>query len=196
MTATTDLQCHVVGASARSGDRPTTVFGALDRASGVLLIDLSRELKPGMVEVRRRGASFVTNDAAVADFDQLFTEADLKDAIDAYFYFNSRGVLELESAVQRFNPETKIEADGMDEGGRKYRIAPDISNGQLGVIVMCWFARRIGGFDRVLDAYDDFADMESFTVGAGPLTDDQGRTISRMEMGGKLPIGADGWPLE
>jgi len=184
------LQVTIGGLSANSNTSGETVLGELDVASGVLLIDASVSVAPGMPETRHDGCAVVTNNAGADDHDMLFADADIRDAITEYFSFAGRGLLVLDEAVARHNPGTKIEPDGLDERGRKYRIAPDMTNGQMAVIVMCWAAVRQNGFARQLAAFDDMQDVSITTVGIPGKGEVAGYT-----MGGKLALGRDGWPL-
>lgn len=170
-----------------------TLFGELDRASSVLLIDLSREIRPGEPVKRRRGCAVLTNDPLSDDHDLLFTEDALRQAIADYYTFVGRDLLVLDDKVSRFNPQSVIEADGIDERGRKYRFATNISNGQVAVVAMCWFALQQSGFASQIAALDDYADLSITSVGIHPAAGNP-KTMG-YAMGGKLAIGADGWPV-
>lgn len=194
MTESIQIQAAIGGLG--SGAGAEIVFGELDRPSGVLLIDAALALPPGMPEARRGGCAVVTNNPSTDDRDELFTDVELRQAIEDYFAFSGRGLLVIEPAVARHDPRSKIEPDGLDERGRKYRIAPDMTNGQLAVIVACWFAMRQSGVASHLDAMVDAEDDTIITVGIPGTVGPSGRSGAvRFEMGGRLPIGADGWPL-
>ena len=185
------LQATIGGLSAVSNSGGETVYGVLDVPTGMLLVDSSKTVEAGTPEKRGRGCAVVTNNGNCDDFDLLFTGDDLRGAIADYFSFAGRGLLTIEDAQQRHNPATKIEPDGVDEHGPKYRIANDISNGQIAVIVLCWFALRQAGFARQLSAFDEYADLEVTSIGI-PAS---GKTAVSYAMGGRLPIGRDGWPV-
>lgn len=184
------LQATIGGFSSTAATGGDTLLGELDVGTGVLLIDTHAAAPAGVAEVRRPGYAVVTNNSAAPDFDIVFTENDLRDAIADYYGFAGRGLLVLESPVSNFNPASKIEPDGLDERGRKYRIAQDMSNGQVAVMVLCWFAARQSGFASQLEAFDDMMDVSITTVGI------PGRgEVAGYALGGKLPLGRDGWPL-
>lgn len=175
------LQATVGGMAAASGE-VFTLLGELDQPSGVLLIDAAVKIPPGAKERRYEGCAAVSNNPASQERDILFTEADLRDAINAYFDFVGRGLLDLDEAVGRFNPTSAIENDGLDERGRKYRLAADMTNGKLAVIVMCWFALRQAAISQQIDAFKDYDDLdETVTIGMGPGYDG-------------VRTRADGWP--
>jgi hypothetical protein len=183
------LQATISGLAANSKNGGDTVFAAFDVASGLVVVDAVRTLPAGGTETRRDHAAVVTNNSACEDFDLLFTEADLRDAINDYYALSGRGLLHIESGVARLDPATMLEPDGVDEKGRKYRIAPGIGNGHLAVIVLCWFAARQGNFSRQIAAFDEYSDLNVSSVG---LPD---REVFGYAMGGMLPLGRDGWPL-
>jgi hypothetical protein len=187
------MQATIGGLAASASATGETVFGVLDVATGVLLIDMSATARPGQPEKRMEGCAVVTNNAGAEDCDQVFTEADLRAAIADYYAFAGRGLLVLEKPVQRLDPASKIEPDGLDEHGRKYRIAQDMSNGQIAVMVLCWFASRQAGFARQLDAFDDMMDLTVTSVGLPGSS--VPRKISGYTMGGKLAVDSEGWPV-
>lgn len=185
------MQVTIGGMSSGAATGGEVLFGELDVCTGVLLIDAAKPLRAGVNEQRVNGCAVATNNPRSPDYDALFQDADIRDAIDDYFTFSGRGLLVLDDAVARYNPALKIEADGIDERGRRHRIAPDMSDGQMAVIVMCWFAARQAGFSRQLEAFDELGDMGILTVGLE--RPGSRRTVSA---GGSLiPVGPDGWPL-
>lgn len=189
------LQASIGGLAANVSDPTITVLGALDVPTGVLLVDVARNTPAGEPEHRAKGCAFVTNNGSAEDFDLLFTEDAMRQAISDYYAFAGRGLLVLDRGVERFNPANMIEPDGLDERGRKYRIKPDANNGQLAVIVLCWFALQQSGFARQLAAFDEYAaDLSITTVGIGSTTS-SGRRVAGYAMGGQLALGPDGWPV-
>lgn len=192
------MQVTIGGMSARPGSSGMTLFGELDVATGLLLIDEARSVAPGVPVARRGECAMLTNDATAPDYDALFTDADIRAAITDYYSFQGRSLLMLEDAVRQFDPGSKIEPDGIDEHGRKFRVAPDISDGQVAVMVMCWFAMRQTGTNAQIAVFDELADMTLHTVGMGGRTVHAaaGNPLTRgYTMGGQLAIGADGWPV-
>lgn len=185
------LQATIGGMSANSGTGGETVYGALDVGSGVLLVDVAQSLAMGAKPKRHRTSAMLTNDPTADDFDVIFAETDLQVAIRDYFSFAGRGVLSIGDDVQRHNPASKIEADGLDEHGRKFRLAQDITNGQLAIIALCWFAMRQAGFAQQVASFDE---VDPIVRSLG-IPDPARREIHGYAMGGKLPLGADGWPV-
>lgn len=187
------LQATVGGLAAQSSSAGETVYGLLDVATGMLLVDGSSVVEAGMPEVRRDGCAAVTNNASTDDCDLVFTGEDMRAAIGDYFAFAGRGLLVFEDAQQRHNPASRVAADGVDEHGPKYRVAPDITNGQVAVIVLCWFALKQSGFARQLAAFDDYEELKIHSVGLPG--GGKAKEVVTYAMGGDLPIGRDGWPV-
>ena len=184
------LQATIGGFSSAAATGGDTLLGELDIGTGVLLVDTHAAAPAGVAEVRRQDYAVVTNNSGAPDFDIVFTENDLRDAIADYFGFAGRGLLVLDQNVARFDPASKIEPDGLDERGRKYRIAQDMTNGQVAVMVLCWFAVRQSGFASQIASFDDLMDVTITTVGIPG-----GGEAAGYAMGSKIALGRDGWPL-
>lgn len=183
-TDSISLQATIGGMSAASPE-VYTLLGQLDRISGVLLVDAAVRVKPGTPERRIGGSAAVTNNTETQDRDALFTEADIRDAINAYMDFAGRGLLVLAESVSRFNPQSALETDGLDSHGRKYRISPEMNNGRLAVLALCWYAFRQSNIGATMAQQDDYADLfDITTIGMGPNDVND------------LRIRADGWPEE
>lgn len=191
-----NLQATIGGMAARSTEGGQTLTAMFDTVSGVLLVMSAKAMPAGAPEMRQRGHAVVTDNGNADDYDALFTEDQIRDAISDYFSFSGRGLLQFDGGAERMNPTSKIEADGVDERGRKYRVAADINNGQVAVLVLCWFAVRQAGFARQLAAFDDYANLDMSVTTVGLDDDAEVRQVVGYAMGGKLPLGADGWPVE
>lgn len=194
------LMQATIGGMSLAGERgAAVVYAGFDTGLGVLLMAEGRRLGPGEAVPRRQGYAVLSNYAG-SDSDVVFAETDLQEAIRDYFAFAGRGLLEFADQVNAFNPQSKIEPDGLDESGRKFRVGNDISNGQVAVIALCWFAVRQSGFAAQLEAFDDMQDPRIRSIGLPGDEDDDDdgqrrRAVVRYEMGGELPIGEDGWPV-
>ena len=127
---------------------PASIFAAYDPAADILLVAREATYEGG----ERAGFLKVTNQVRDAAHDAMFTEDDTRDAINAYFELDALKLLTLGQSVQRCSPDSKIERDGMDEGGMKYRIHPDISNAQVAVL----FAALYAGRQRSVGVAQDF----------------------------------------
>jgi hypothetical protein len=67
------------------------------------------------------------------------------------------------------NPEPKIEYDGLREGGKIYRLAPDMSNAQVAVLATCLYVEQYQNTQKTLEMADDIADLNDLFSG-GILT--------------------------
>ena len=120
---------------------PTSLFAAYDPQTDILLVARESPYEGG----EREGFLKITNQTRDVAHDAVFTEDDTRAAITAYFELDALRLLTLGQAVQRCSPESKIERDGMDEHGMKYRIHPDISNAQVAVLFASFYAGKQRG---------------------------------------------------
>jgi len=170
----------------------TTLFGEFDPDTGVLLIAEERAEKPGRPIGVDEDSMVATNIANLPEYDVLFDEDDMRAAIVAFFNLYQSGLVVLEQSVRHLNPQSKVEPDGVDEHGRKYRVMPDITNGQTAAIVMCWLTERVVNSGRQVEAMKDVPDLGMMTVGLPP----EFIRAARLAMGGQaastLPVSDPG----
>lgn len=133
-----------------------SLFCAYDPANDLLLI--ARE-GAEFERHRRDGFLHITNQDRDEAIDALFTNDDLQEAISGYFEMSSLGLLTIASEAQRVNPSTKIERDGLDANGPRYRIAPDMSNGQVAVLVACRYAAQQRSVAAASEAVSEILSM-------------------------------------
>ena len=145
------------------GEAPATVLCAFDRASGTLRVADER----AMESAGRAGWLLVTNQRTDEHCDAFFSPDMLRDAIAAFFLMESLGLVGIDKKAERARPTSKIESDGMDERGVKYRIKSDCGNKQVAVLAACWFANIQRGVGAALDDFDDL-------YGDGEAGDDVG----------------------
>ncbi|SER35668.1 MULTISPECIES: hypothetical protein [Pseudomonas] len=117
--------------------RPVTLLCALDDSTNVLTIAAE---SPILTE-RKEGFAVVTNQDTDS-FDMKFTDDLIRDAITSYYARSSQETLAVLDALARFSPDNAITKDSFDERGPRYRISPDIQNGQLAILAACAFADR------------------------------------------------------
>jgi len=110
--------------------QPVTIIGQLDDRSGILVL-----VKDVAYREERISDEFaLVSNLDLPEVDFRFTDRHLADAIRAYYMRRAQRTLSVEDALRRFEPDNKIEGDSVDEGGRRYRIAGDIQNGQVAVL--------------------------------------------------------------
>jgi hypothetical protein len=189
------LQANIGGfGGAGSGAHAVTVLGEMLLDSQILLIDAAVNVRAGAAEKRYEGCAVVTNNAASEDRDALFTEENLRQAVGDYFDFQARGLLSLDGDARQFDPASGIEMDGIDERGRKYRFNSTITNGQVAVLVLCWFAQEQVRSRKSVEAAREYEEIQAmFNIGMVASARPGSRQAVRTYMG--VPIGIDGWPV-
>ncbi|APQ14646.1 hypothetical protein BJP27_24035 (plasmid) [Pseudomonas oryzihabitans] len=135
---------------------PTTLICALKTDSNILVVAKEEALR----ETRREGYGLVTNLHLPAS-DWLFTDDHIRQAINTYMLRSTQGTLDILEALGRHEPRNSIIKDGFDENGPRYRIAADITNGQLAVLAACGFADKQASFAAALGLADDFLALYS-----------------------------------
>lgn len=160
----TKIQATVVGFQGR----PCTLFSLFDTETKVLAVAKETDYRSD----RAKGCVVITNDSTIAR-DQLFTDAELKAAITAYYELdsglsadNSSSRLNFSDAVTRNNPSNAIERDGIDASGQKYRVAEGVTNGQIAVLATCLYATKADCVQRTVDMAGD---LQSILRGGSPV---------------------------
>jgi hypothetical protein len=144
------LQAEVTGYKGPA----VNLLGALDPDSGLLVI--AKELPMG----ERLDETMVTsNDPRSERRDSLFSEDDLQDAIRLYFRAQSTGMVELLPNVTKHEVANRIENDGINENGTKYRLHPDITNGSIAVLALTALADRAYKAQSATQFSSDLAEM-------------------------------------
>jgi hypothetical protein len=138
--------------SGYSGDS-VTLLALLDPATGVLAIaKKTRDFR----EVADEGYAFVTNTRTDA-YDCLFTEDHWAQAIRDYQVAEGNETVKLGDEAARFSP--RIETDGVDDRGQKYRLHADLSNGEVAVLALVHFQQRQLAMSAVDLAMDEWFDL-------------------------------------
>ncbi|ABO60642.1 hypothetical protein LA345_39150 (plasmid) [Burkholderia vietnamiensis] len=130
------------------------LLGALDPKTGLFIV-----AKEQGIDERSDGALVVSNSTRMEDRDRLFDEDKLQRAIQLFFSLKGQGLLELLAAVTKHDPATRIESDGMSERGTRYRLAPEMSNGNIAVLAMIEAADMALAANTTIDTADDIAQM-------------------------------------
>lgn len=138
-----------INASGYQG-QPVSVMAGFDPATDVLLI-----FKESVYETtEREGWLRVSTSDRDAVHDLIFVEDNSREAIVEYFELDAMGLVQYGEGLTRLDPKGRIERDGMDEAGMKYRIHPDITNGQVAVLIAAFTARA----QRNVAASNEFFD--------------------------------------
>jgi hypothetical protein len=149
MTAPIKMRVNIAGFAGSA----VSVYCAFDPATDVLLIgSVAEEYQAGP----REDFLKITNTGTDAAFDAVFQNDETKEAIEAYFALASMRLIVMKESAKRLTPDAKIERDGMDERGPKYRIAPDIGCGQVAVLVASLFAKKQRAHAAAAESFKEF----------------------------------------
>ncbi len=148
------------------GGKPCTLFSLLDSETNILVVSA----EGGYRKERRDGCVVITNDKGISR-DRLFADDDIKAAINA-FYSLKNGIAEdgrssrltFSERVQRANPESSIEKDGIDQSGPRYRIAENITCAQMATLATCLHAMKSSSIESALDMADELTKLLSGEV--------------------------------
>lgn len=145
------IQCSIGGFSGGM----ITLFSALDAETGVLTIAASGRL----LKTRRQDCIVISN-LRDLECDFVFTDAMIREAIDAWNIIRSDTVdsghsrLVFADRVRAANPASMIEAHGLDERGRQYRLAENVGNESVAVLATCLWTLKANTRESVLDTAD------------------------------------------
>lgn len=155
MTSTTKFLVSIAGYSGPS----ITLVCVYDQREDVLTIAREEPL----VEVRREGFGMVTN-LDLPAIDLRFDDSRIRDSIRDYYRRTSQDTIDLIAKLARHSPENAVTNDGFDESGPRYRIAPEISNGQIAVFAACCFAGAQSPISAAIAMMDDITELYGFVT--------------------------------
>lgn len=142
----------VVSISGYAGE-PVSLLAFSDPGNGVLAIaKKTRDFQEAGLE----GFAFVTNTRAET-YDCLFTEEHMADAIRAFLVGEGSELITLGDHASRYRP--RIETDGVNESGQKYRLPADLTNGEVAVLALTHFHSRQRAITTAGAAMDEFFDL-------------------------------------
>lgn len=134
--------------------KPVTLQCFYDHSGDVLVV--MREVP--FIERRTDGFALVTNmELQTRDF--LFSDDHIREGIREYFARTGLGTIDIDAAIVRYQPDAKIENDGIDERGPKYRLDPEIGNGQVAIIAAVAFIKSQRPVIDAIGAVDDFTKL-------------------------------------
>lgn len=150
------------------GGRACSLFSAFDTDAKVLIVGAEAEYRAQ----RRENCIVLTNDPEIQR-DSLFSDADLRNAISAFFSLKSGIAADGKSSriafserAARANPEQSIEKDGIDAGGQRFRVAEGVTCGQIAALATCLHALRADTVERTVKMAEAF----KFLAHGGILT--------------------------
>lgn len=140
---------------------PVTLACVKDPATGVLVI--SKQVKYNEAKLAPDFALVSSHTLAQTDF--TFNDEKFGDAVKAYFDQKGQGILVVHESLARFNPDNRIEYDSVDATGRRYRIAPEIDNGQVAVLAVAAFAEIQNHISTANQVADEISGLlELYTI--------------------------------
>ena len=145
------LQATIAGFSGQG----QTLIGVLDEKSGVLVVAKAIKFR----EDKAKDDFCLVSNLNLPAVDWQFTDEHLRDAIKGYYQRVAQGLLIIEEPVRRFQPDNRIERDTVDIHGQKYRISPDIDNGQVGILALCYYCNRQDGMNAAMEAANELTDF-------------------------------------
>lgn len=145
-----------IGGFGPAGSEPVTLMAFKSNALGTMTV-LS---KITYRECPDEGFAFVTN-LRLKTFDCLFKEEHLADAITGYKEGEGMGTILLADDVSKYRP--RIEVDGVDTQGQKYRLHSDIGNAEVAVLALAHFMSRQRGIESLTQMSDDIARLYQIT---------------------------------
>lgn len=146
-----------IGGYGGAGAEAISLVALKDEATGVLAILKKVDYQAAPIP----GQAFVTN-LKLDNYDCLFKEEHLGDAIRAYKEAEGMGTIVLGPDVAKYAP--RIAVDGIDQSGQKYRLHENMSNGELAVLALTHFmsrqkaiSAREGQADKLFSMYEIFS---------------------------------------
>lgn len=150
------------------------VVAAMDEASGLILVVRADDFDEEMDFPTE--LTILTNVSLLPTWTMFFKEEQLRDAIEAYHALSAHGLIELDSPVQRYDPVSMIQFNGIKEGGVEYRFSESMGNGHVAVLVCALFAEKQRKIRASLAAQEQ-------SVRAWPYENKQNHVIAPMSVG-------------
>lgn len=145
-----------IGGFGPAGAMPVTLMAFKSNALGTMTVLNQITYR----EFPDEGFAFVTN-LRLKNYDCLFKEEHLAAAITAYKEAEGMGTILLADDVAKWRP--RIESDGVDTQGQKYRLHGDIGNAEVAVLALAHFMSRQRGIESVTQMSDDIARLYQIT---------------------------------
>lgn len=145
------IQCTIAGFSGQ----PSTIIGNLDENTGVLVM-----VKEVTYREERIAPDFaLVSNLDLKELDFRFDDKHLSDAIRSFYTRKAQMTLDIMTGLQRYDPESRIEREAVDESGRRYRVAPDIQNGQVAILAAVSLVEHSGNFSAAKEMADELIDL-------------------------------------
>lgn len=135
---------------------PCTVLATLADDGGAIYV-------AKIVDFRRQRFqdSLIISNMELDSVEMQFTESDLGEAIAAYLQAKNGGLISFSNEAQQADPGSAIEQDGINEAGRKMRIAAEIKNPQVAALAICLYATKARTHGKVMNMMNDLMSLQS-----------------------------------
>lgn len=133
----------------------TTLIAGLDTGTGILVVMKQHKYSEKLI---KSDMTMITN-MDLDDADTVFTDKDIKSAVESYFTRCAQSTIVIKDEARRFTPDSKVETDTVTTTGRTYRISPDIDNGQMAVLALCAFVDKQKGVGGTIEALNELDSM-------------------------------------
>lgn len=147
-----------VNAAGYHGD-PVTIMCLLDEQTGVLVVGKKVDYRESRV---KPDVALVTN-MDLPDLDFRFQDRHLSESIRSFFTRDGQGLLDITKELGLYNPKEKIEMVGVDEGGRRYNIHDEVTNGQMAVLMAIAFVENQKPISAMIDATNELLEFHTVT---------------------------------
>ena len=108
--------------------------------------------------------SFVIANTKLEAVEFHFTEDMLGDAIAAFQQAQNGGLIKFAKEAQQADPAGSIEQDGINESGRKMRIASEIKNAQIATLAIALYATKASVNANVMTMFDELAALTAGSI--------------------------------
>ncbi len=136
------------------GAQAVTLVCFHDAESGVLIVDSSMTF----AEHRPDGFALITN-LPLQTRDFLFTEDHIRDSIRDYYAMSGQELIDIDDSLMRYRPDGKIEREGIDERGPKFKLSEDIGNGEVAILAAVAFVMGQEPINGAMQAMGDFTKL-------------------------------------
>jgi hypothetical protein len=139
--------------------KPCTVLATLAEDGGAIYVAKIVDYRP-----ERFQDSLVISNMALDAVEMQFSESDLGEAIAAFMQAKNGELINFSTEAQQADPSGAIEQDGVNETGRKMRIANDIKNHQVAALAICLYATKARTNGDVMKMMDELLTLQSGAI--------------------------------
>ena len=141
-------------------NKPCTVYAYFDKESGVLVVSKEVDFRAD-----RFSDCVIISNTELPERESFFTPDRFNEGINSFFQMVSEDKIDIQDAASRCNPKNQIESDGINEMGKRvFRLANDITNGQIAVIAIAWYVSQALTIEKVLNFQDKLLELSAGSI--------------------------------